>query len=215
MTTTMTEPTTGSQMMARLKSATDDHHRRAEGRALQQELFKGVLPRATYTAYLGELLEIHGALEGRLEAKAGDHPALAAVYRSVYARRADLESDLEFFGHQERPLTTATEALLAEIDRWAVESPVALLGPLYVLEGSMNGNQFIARVLMKAWGLAPGPGLRYLSPYGEKQPAVWAQFKADMDGQVLSPEDEQAIIASAQRTFDGIADIADVVHAAG
>lgn len=213
-TATDAAPAAPETIMTRLKSATDDHHRRAEGKALQQNLFKGILPRETYAAYLAELRRIHGALEQRLEELASEQDTLAGVYRTQYARSQDLDADLAFFGHRERDATPAAEALLADIDHWAEESPAALLGALYVLEGSMNGNKFIARVLMKAWSLAPGPGLRYLMPYGEKQPAIWAQFKADMDAQDLSADDEGAIIASAQRTFDAISDIADAVYAA-
>lgn len=203
-----------SEIMARLRSATSDHHDRAEGRELQQALVRGVLPRGTYAAYLAELLHVHRRLEGRIREAAASHRSLNAVYQPHCERESDLRADLAFYGRQEEPPASATRALLDEIDGWAAANPIALLGPLYVLEGSMNGNVFIARVLMKVWGMAPGPGLHYLNPYGSDQRAVWAEFKERMNDQPLSREDQDAVIAAAQRTFDGIAAIADEVHGA-
>ena len=200
-------------IMTRLKSATDEHHRRAEERPLQRAMIKGALPRETFAAYLGQLLHVHRRLEDPLQRLASEHEPVAAVFRSHYARQSDLQADLEFHGHDIGPPTAATQAMIADIDRWAEEQPLALLGPLYVLEGSMNGNKFIARSLMQAWSLGPGAGFRYLDPYGEEQRAKWAEFRADMDAQGFSAADSEAIIAAAQRTFDAIAEIADEVHA--
>lgn len=201
-------------IMTRLKSATDEHHRRAEERPLQRAMIKGALRRETFVAYLGQLLHVHRRLEDTLERLASEHEAVAAVFRSHYARQSDLQADLEFHGHENSPPAAATQAMIADIDRLAEEQPLALLGPLYVLEGSMNGNKFIARSLMQAWSLGPGAGFRYLDPYGEEQRAKWAEFRGDMDAQGFSPAESEAIIAAAQRTFDAIAEIADEVFAA-
>lgn len=201
-------------IMSRLKSATDEHHRRAEERPLQRAMIKGALPRDKFAAYLGQLLHVHRRLEDTLETLAPENESLAAVFRSHYARQGDLQADLEFHGHENGPPSAATQKMIADIDRWAEEQPVALLGPLYVLEGSMNGNKFIARSLMQAWSLGPGAGFRYLDPYGEEQRDKWAEFRASMDAQGFTPEESETIIAAAQRTFDAIAEIADEVDAA-
>ena len=203
-----------ASIMARLKSATAEHHSRAEERPLQRAMIKGTLPRESFAAYLGQLLHVHRRLEDTLEKLAPEHEPLDAVFRSQYARQADLQADLEFHGHEIDSPSAATHKMIADIDRWAEEQPVALLGPLYVLEGSMNGNKFIARSLMQAWSLGPGAGFRYLDPYGEEQRAKWAEFRADMDAQGFTPEESETIIAAAQRTFDAIAEIADEVDAA-
>jgi heme oxygenase len=201
-----------TEIMAGLRDATSEHHRRAEGRGLQQALVKGELPRETFAAYLAELFHVHSRLELRLRESAEAHPAVRTVFQPHCERESDLRADLDFMGHEPGTPLPATSALLDDLDRWAKRDPVALLGPLYVLEGSMNGNLFIARVLMKAWNVAPGPGLKYLNPYGTDQKAVWTAFKDRMDGQELSADERAAIIGAAQRTFDGIAAIADAVH---
>ncbi|MEJ2084895.1 MAG: biliverdin-producing heme oxygenase [Acidobacteriota bacterium] len=203
-----------ASIMTRLKSATAEHHRRAEERALQRAMIKGTLTRDRFAAYLEQLLHVHRRLENTLEKLAAEYKPLGAVFRSHYARQADLQADLEFHGHEIGPPLVATQRLIADIDHWADENPVALLGPLYVLEGSMNGNKFIASALMQAWSLEPGAGFRYLDPYGDEQRAKWAEFRADMDAQGFTPEECETIIAAAQRTFDAIGEIADEVDAA-
>jgi heme oxygenase len=203
---------TATALMTRLKEATNEHHRRAEGRKLQQDLLAGGLARETFAAYLEQLLHVHRGLEARLARLASEYGALNAVFQEHQIREADLLADLEFYGHQNGPATEATQSLLSDFDRWATESPVALLGALYVLEGSMNGNKFIARVLMREWSLEPGAGLRYLNPYGGDQPARWAAFRASVDTQELTPEQEAQIISAAQRTFDAIGAISDAVY---
>jgi heme oxygenase len=201
-----------TEIMALLRDATSEHHRRAEGRELQQEMVKGVLARRIFAAYLAELFHVHSRLEEWLRKVADGHAAVAAVFHSHCEREDDLRADLEFYGWRQQAPSSATEALLEDLDEWGNRNPVALLGPLYVLEGSMNGNVFIARVLMKVWGTGPGPGLQYLNPYGSDQKAIWTSFKERMNGLPLSFDDKAAVIAAAQRTFEGIAAIADEVH---
>ena len=74
----------------------------------------------------------------------------------------------------------------------------------YVLEGSNNGSKFIAKRLMSAYGLKPGPGLRYVDPYGDSQRAVWAAFKEAMSAQTISDADTIAMVGMARWTFVGI-----------
>ena len=76
------------------------------------------------------------------------------------------------------------------MDRLASEQPMALLGILYVLEGSTNGSKFIARKVRPAYELpATGEGSAYLDPYGDVQPARWQEFKAAMDALNLPAAD--------------------------
>ena len=210
----MENPTTetAATLMARLKHETSEHHRRAEGRNLQKDLLGGGLARETYSAYLGELLHVHRRLEARIAELAPEHGALSAVFQEGYGHQANLLADLDFYGHEAGAATEATQSFLADLDRWSRESPLALLGALYVLEGSMNGNRFIARVLMREWSLSPGAGLRYLDPYGDGQPASWSAFRANVDAQEFTPAEEALIISAAQRTFDAIGAISDAVY---
>ena len=94
------------------------------------------------------------------------------------------------------------------MDRLASEQPMALLGILYVLEGSTNGSKFIARKVRPAYELpATGEGAAYLDPYGDVQPARWQEFKAAMDALNLPAADVAPMVVAAQETFDSIREL--------
>ncbi len=202
---------TTTHIMGRLKSATNDLHRMAEDRELQRKLVKGTLPRGLYTAFLGQMYLVHRALEDRIDTVADRHPAFAAVVRDYHERQGQLEQDLTFLGADPDEVTAvpAAAALVREIGRTARDAPVALLGMLYVLEGSTNGSKFIARALHKAWGLDRGPGLSYLDPHGDLQQERWLAFKRDMDAVGFSEAEAVALIDSARLMFQSVADISD------
>jgi heme oxygenase len=71
----------------------------------------------------------------------------------------------------------------------------------YVLEGSNNGNRFIARAIRKA---LPGAPTRYLDPYGENQRPLWARFKADMEAVGFTPAEQDQIVLAAQEMFAAV-----------
>jgi len=87
------------------------------------------------------------------------------------------------------------------LGRIAASDELALLGMRYVLEGSNNGNRFIARAIRA--GL-PGAPTRYLDPYGEAQRPRWVQFKADMDAVGFEAGQQDRIVAAAQEMFAAI-----------
>jgi heme oxygenase len=176
---------------------------------------RGALPAPSFVEYLGQLLLVHRALESALDAAAADEPAIAAVFRGEHHHAPRLEDDLIAHGGDEDELiaATATAVVIQTIERVQTERPRALLGLLYVLEGSMNGNRFIARKLAAAYGLENGRGLRYFDPYGDEQRAVWMRFKADMDALELSVDDRDAIVDAACTMFDGISGISEELSA--
>ncbi len=198
-------------IMGRLKAASEDLHRMAEGRDLQRLLVRGTLPRPLYETYLAQMHLVHTALEDRIREVTREHPAFASVLRDYHRREPQLRADLVFLGGevaQIEPLPAA-RALIEHIDREAADCPVALLGMLYVLEGSTNGSKFIARSIGKAYGLSAGPGLSYLDPHGDLQRDRWLTFKQDMNAVDLSENEKTRIIAAARATFQAVADLSD------
>ncbi len=158
-------------VMERLKVGTQDMHSLAEGRQFQRRMLKGSITRHEYTDWLGQMLLIHRALEKHLLGRLTVDPLFAAV-REEQFQEPNLKADLAALGSDTQAVTPlpATAALIADIDRAAAEEPLALLGYHYVLEGSKNGNRFIARQLVPALGLAPRRADRYLDPFA-KRPA--------------------------------------------
>jgi heme oxygenase len=198
--------------MIRLKTETRELHTHAESRALQQGIATGEVDRASFSAYLGQLYHVHRALESALEESRSAHPAITAVATDDRMRMPDLDRDLAFHGLDGGKIEVGEAAtrFRSRIEETAASNPTALLGALYVLEGSTNGGRFLARSLRKSWGL-DGDGLDYFDPYGDEQPQRWAAFKHDMDQASFEPTEEQAIIEMAKATFLAIAEVSDEV----
>ncbi|MEZ5331904.1 MAG: biliverdin-producing heme oxygenase [Thermoanaerobaculia bacterium] len=194
-----------SDVMERLKDGTWDLHQAAEGHDFQQRMVGGGLTREEYAAWLGQMLLVHRALEEPLARLAETDGRFAAV-RPEQMQVPYLEADLEALGVDPgsvRPLP-ATSALVSEIERDAAQEPLRLLGHHYVLEGSNNGNRFIARRLLPALGLQDGSAGRYLDPYGDRQRELWAGFKAAMGEVPLSASEIDLLVDAARRMFAGI-----------
>lgn len=203
-------------IMERLRRETSELHSRAESRPLQRAIAKGEVERPAYIAYLGQLHAIHRTLEGAFDDVRGAHPAIDSVATPDRWRVPDLEFDLEFYGVDPEDLDSAdaTTRFVSLIESTKASDPVALLGALYVLEGSTNGGRFLAQVLRRRWNL-DGAGVASLDPYGDRQPEHWAAFKRKMNGATFESEHRDAIVEMAKRTFEAIAEVSDEVSATG
>ena len=199
-------------IMQRLKAETSDLHSHAESRALQRAIASGEVNRTTFSAYLGQLYQVHQSLESALENNREVHPAIGALATADRMRIPDLDRDLEFYGfdHGRIAVGDAARRFSDQIREIEKLDPVALLGALYVLEGSTNGGRFLARTLRKSWNL-DGEGLAYFDPYGDEQPQMWAAFRREMEEATFEADQEEAIIEMAKSTFQAIAEVSDEV----
>ncbi len=195
--------------MLTLRESTASHHRRAEQHEFQQQFVRGTLPRPLYLHWLAQLLHIHAALEAHLDRLVTRNPQLKTVFDDGRRKVGPLRKDLAYLGASaDEPALPAALALVARMDRLASEQPMALLGILYVLEGSTNGSKFIARKVRPAYELpATGEGAAYLDPYGDVQPARWQEFKAAVDALNLPATDVAPMVVAAQETFDSIREL--------
>jgi heme oxygenase len=203
---------TDTSIMRRLKAETSDLHSHAESRALQKAIATGEVDRTAFSAYLGQLYHVHESLESALDASRNDHPAIGALVTEDRMRIPDLDRDLEFYGVDRNRIEAgdAARRFAAQVQEITTGNPVALLGALYVLEGSTNGGRFLARALRKSWDL-DGEGLAYFDPYGDEQPRKWAAFRREMDEATFGADQEEAIIEMAKTTFLAIAEVSDEV----
>jgi heme oxygenase len=203
---------TQPSIMRRLKAETRDLHSHAESRSLQRAIASGSVDRDVFTTYLGQLYHVHRSLESALEESTDREPAIGAVATAQRMHVPDLERDLGFFeiDCDELEAGDAATRFVSQIHETKRSNPIALLGALYVLEGSTNGGRFLARTLRQRWQL-DSDGVSYFDPYGEDQPQRWAAFKHDMDGTGFDAEQEESILEMAKATFLAIAEIADEV----
>ena len=203
----------GTSIMDHLRDATRGLHKQAESRPLQRAMARGTLPRASYVMYLAQLRHLHAALEAALDQAAASRAGLSELFSDDRRRVPDLDRDLASFdvGPADLPPLPPTQQFIERIGALLDEDPLALLGPLYVLEGSTNGGRFLARVLERSLRLEGGTGLSYMDPYGERQPEMWSSFKRLADSVPLTPAQADAVTDSAGRTFTAIAEISDAI----
>ena len=174
----MTEPPHSA--MQQLRDSTRDEHERAEHHEFQQALVKGELARDRYEAWLGQMYLVHHALEKALR-DAADKTRPSPRSSTSTSTRSPTCWRISSSSESTRPDRTPTgDPAVPHPRRAGKEDPLLLLGLHYVLEGSNNGGRYIARHVAEAYDLAPGPGLRYLDPYGDQQREYWLAFKTDM-----------------------------------
>jgi heme oxygenase len=174
-------------LLAELKSRTRPHHDRIEAAV---DVMKPGLTRADYAAVLGRFRGFYAAWEDRAAA------ALPPDLRAEFDRRRKLpalDRDLRFLGVDPDSLPRC-DALPA------TDSTAAVLGSMYVVEGSTLGGQVISRHLEAALGVAPGAGGDFFAGYGEQTGERWKAFRAWLAEKGAGREDE--VIAAAADTFD-------------
>jgi heme oxygenase len=192
-----------------LKQGTRELHVEAERHPLQQNMLRGTIARDRFAAYLNELHHIHTVLEDAL--RSSSHPAIAVMFQDHHLRAQLLAHDIVALSESmsERPRCRATRSFCGFIHDAATADPAALIGVLYVLEGSTNGNAFIARAIEKAYGLAPGVATRSLDPHGAEQRPRWQEFRAALDTLDLPDAEAARVISAARWTFRTVYDVAD------
>lgn len=197
-------------VMDQLKASTTELHAAAEGHAFQRSLVRGSVDRALYARYLGQMLAIHEALEGHLEQMRREHPFVATVVTDDQFHSPRIRQDLASLGVDPASIDvgSAAQVLVMEINACGAD-PHALLGHHYVLEGSMNGNKYIARALMQGMGLRPGAGLSYFDPYAERQRELWQNFKVAMNAADFSQAQIDVAIDAACAMFRGIGRVSE------
>jgi hypothetical protein len=84
--------------------------------------------------------------------------------------------------------------------------PAALVGALYVLEGSRMGSMMIGRQLAKAWQIppVPGQGLDYHLDGIATRGAEWKAFRAAVDTHPAVQAVAEAVLQLATATMDGL-----------
>jgi len=196
--------------MQQLRDSTREEHQRAEHHEFQQALVKGELSRDRYAAWLAQMYRVHDALETAVCEATQNHEAVRNVVREYQYQVPYLLEDLDFLGIDPTTISPlpATARFTAIVEH-GKEDPLQLLGLHYVLEGSNNGSRHIARHVAKAYELAPGPGLRYLDPYGDRQREYWMAFKTDMGAAGFSGDDVAKLVAAAKQMYRTVAELSD------
>lgn len=126
------------------------------------------------------------------------HPDLPAAkfYVPDRLKTKKIRDDLRHFQFSETQIEALPRAALPA--NW-IESPAALWGCLYTVEGSMLGG----RMLVKHFGqnLQLAGGLKFYEGYGADTMPRWQSFLALVKALDLNSDEFSAAVASASETF--------------
>ena len=197
----------------RLKESTKELHHAAEHHPLQQSIVRGTITRTEYAAFARAMRQVHAAMESALGTLAASDARINAIFHPRHHRLAAFDCDIALLdAGAGSPL-----ALDVRPTEWLGggdhHHPLAWLGVLYVVEGSSNGGQAIARVLRRAWSL-DNDTLASLDPHGAATRELWGGFRTTLDAQSFSSEEQDAILRGAAATFAGITRLMDSLVAA-
>lgn len=179
----------GAGLMSQLRSATRDQHQSVEE---QLDLLRPDLTIQDYGNVLCGFRAILASWEPLvLRSLAPAAPALAAGREKLPL----LADDLQFL----RITCPSRSADLSGFD-----SPEALVGGLYVMEGSTLGGQVLLRHLSRQLGVAPGRGASYFNSYGSATGTMWKTFCREAELYARSC-DTARILNGARLMFDIVA----------
>lgn len=183
--------------LTRLREMTRVHHQSLED-ALQ--LGHGPMERPTYT----KLVQRFHALYRAIETDSPQAPGLLRWHSDldrvgyVWAERCKLpwlEQDLRALDAPALPTEGAPQVSCM----WP--SLAAVLGSLYVLEGSTLGGQLISRHLRDTLRLTPSTGMAFFSGYGKQTGRMWRQMRHILAAQLVSEAQMTEATLAAQQMF--------------
>lgn len=188
---------TEANVMSRLREETRAEHRAAERQPFARAMMRRELELQPFGEHLWAYRFLYTALIEALEACEG--PEVDAVWHHRLDRRPHLDRDLEHLG-VERPASLGRWEMEVEdeVQALAERGGAALLGALYVLEGSALGAQIIVDRLA---GSVPEEALHYYRGYAEETRALWAGFCRRMAATIVAPGDQDDCVHGAERGF--------------
>ncbi len=202
--------TASSGLAARLKDATRELHRQAERSGVMAELMQGRISRETYCLLLRNLQPIYAALEAGLDAHHPTDPNVQRLWRPELRRLAALEQDLDHLHagvdwRLDLPVLGAAAEYAERLERLARTDPVLLIPHAYLRYlGDLHGGQMLARIVRQGFGLQGELGTAFYA-FGDEDAQLLErlkrEFRAGLDGLVLTPAQQDAVVGEACEGF--------------
>jgi heme oxygenase len=191
-------------LMDTLKEAVRDRHARMEALPFIVALTNGELPLESYVGQLRAMAVIHGTLEYELGRLAPD--TVRAVCQGRPSRLVTLRRDLSVFDGLLIPDIVEPQEIVqkiaAKIRRYRSEEPFALLGVLYVFEGTTLGNLKHLPDVLAIFGAQTGGVAAYYNGYGDKTFEYWEEFRCAMNALAIDSTGVERLVQVAHELFD-------------
>lgn len=193
-----------SGLTSQLRQAIAAEHDAIERTAFSVDLMQGRLSRPRYGVNLAQMYHIHGTLEAIADA----NPSLQHYFTSPMRRADVIERDLSALGSsvEQYPVMGETSELVHDLRNQAAADPLAMLGAIYVLEGSRMGSLVLFKPLAVSLHVRPEPnqGLDYHIDGARETPLRLKQWKALVDAAAFSESTVSAIEACAVGLMQGL-----------
>lgn len=172
---------------------------------------EGSVPQTAYAAWLRSMAVIVAALETELDSSHSEH--VRALWDPLPARLPLLRTDTAALdGVESQPTDTPLHLLelVQTLRTWGRNGDLALVGALYVLQGSALGGQVLTKALAGRFGDEQG-GLAYVSSAGVETKADWEVFCDQLD-RIDFGGDEARVVVGAQTVFTALRKIVTRLH---
>lgn len=201
-------------LMSRLKQETQPLHARLERLPFITALADGTLPLVAYVNQLRAFAIAFGALEH--ETTTIQDPSIRAVSGAGESRFPHLLRDLCCFGGTMIPEIVEAkrhaDAMAARMRLVGAEDPAALLGYIYVLQGTVLGNRVHLPDITRTFNIDNTNGAAFYTGYGEKTDEYWAIFTSLMNNFDSGNGLAERILAMALEAFAFMEDIHKLLY---
>jgi heme oxygenase len=177
-----------TDLPALLRAETITTHERLEALPFFKALYAGTLPKLSIVSFLRCLAIVHAVLER--EIFQNSDPDVAKLGQHVRPKVPLLMTDLKALDAETLP--SITPAIQSGIEFGAeiltnANSPLSLVGTLYVLEGSQNGGVLLKQAYARCLNMREEQP-SYFGCYGSTTATHWKEFSDLLTSLVLSDE---------------------------
>ncbi|AKG24384.1 biliverdin-producing heme oxygenase [Calothrix sp. 336/3] len=139
-----------SNLAIKLRNGTQKAHTAAENVGFMKCFLKGVVDKACFGRFLGNLYFVYSTLEGEIQ-RHQNNPLISKFYFPELNRQANLEQDMEYYyGKDWRQKITpspAAQKFVARIREISATEPILLLGHAYTrYMGDLSGGQMLQKI---------------------------------------------------------------------
>ena len=190
----------GTGLSEKLKKETAIQHHQAETAPIQKALFDGSITKEDFCDFYTQLYHLHQAVEDSLDKYRSQEMWLDELFDGSKKHSKRLLTDLRCLGIE--PMDAEIPDCCHEVDQ---SCPSEILGWLYTLEASMNGNKFLLERLKDNPILKEmGGTMTYLDPYGDHQQQKWFAFKHKIDEAPLNLAEQLNALEGAKKCFNAV-----------
>ena len=181
------------KLMEQIRAAISESHAAIEKTDFSKAMLSEYIHPMDYARGISQLWYVHNALESGI----GKNADLESFFTPEMVRTQTIVRDLTALGYRLDSMDALleTQTIVATLQSWSKDLPFALLGSIYILEGSRMGSLVIAKFLSKALGNEPGSSrfIEYHTEGASATPMRVRNLKEQIEKAELSQERADAV----------------------